>query len=183
MATEHFRTAVDAIFANWPGLQLVINQNSLGQPKPVVAQWLVDSTVQWFCENKDLERHEVEEFLDSVFDREFNCLMQDGSSGDTAAILCEFYTLCFANRTSEEDIMTKLQALPKCDLSRCQVQVDDDDAAVDAPPPQPEQQNGVSAHENLGDQDMDVEEGGSAETPDPDGWVTVASKGRKSKKH
>ena len=183
MSTEHFRTAVDAIFANWPGLQLVIGHNSLGQPKPVVAQWLVDSTVQWFCENKDLERHEVEEFLDSVFDREFNCLIQDGSSGETAAMLCEFYTLCFGTRTSEEEIMTKLQALPKCDLSMCQVQVDDDDAAVGAPTPQVSQQNADNSRENLGDQDMDVEQGGSAENPDPDGWVTVASKGRKNKKH
>lgn len=183
MATEHFRKAVDAIFANWPGLQLVISHNSLGQPKPVIAQWLVDSTVQWFGENKDLVQQEVEEFLDSVFDREFNCLMQDGSSGDTAAMLCEFYTLCISNRTSEEEIMTKLQALPKSDLSRCQVQVDDDDAAADAPPPQPAQQNEDGAHENFGDQEMDVEEGESAEAPDPDGWVTVASKGRKNKKH
>ena len=182
MATEHFRTAVDAIFANWPGLQLVIGHNSLGQPKHIVAQWLVDSTVQWFCDNKDLEKQEVEEFLDSVFDREFSCLMQDGSTGETATMLCEFFTLCHDSRTSEGEIMTKLRALPKCDLSRCQVQVDDDDAAVDALPPQQEQQNGDGAHESQGDQDMDVEESGSAETPDPDGWVTVASKGRKNKK-
>ena len=186
MAAEHFGTAVDAIFANWPGLQLVINQNSLGQPKQVVAQWLVDSTVQWFSENKDLEQYEVEEFLDAVIDKEFNCLMQDGSSRDTAAMLCEFYTLCFSSRTSDEDIRTKLRALPKCDLSKCQVQVDDDDdgGVVDAPSPHPTQQNGDTARgHNSGHQDMDVEDVASAETTDPDGWTTVTSKGRKNKKN
>ena len=187
MAAGHFRTAVDAIFANWPGLQLVINQNSLGQPKQVVAQWLVDSTVQWFSENKDLEQYEVEEFLDAVFDKEFNCLMQDGSSRDTAAMLCEFYTLCFSRRTSEEEIRTKLQELPKCDLSTCQVQVDDNDGddggAGDAPSPHAAaQQNGRGGH-NAVDRDMDVEEErGSAETTDPDGWTTVTSRVRKNKK-
>ncbi len=174
---SHFRTAVDAIFSNWAGLQLVLNNNPIaGQPRHAVASWLVDATVQWFRENKDLEQSEVEEYLEDIFDREFNCLVQDGSAEGTARLLCEFFALCCSGRNSADVVLERLRTLPKCDLSQCQVQLGDQEEAVegeDAGPPPPPQQEQQS-------DDMEVDD--SERGPDPDGWVTVQSNKQRNKK-
>jgi hypothetical protein len=180
-AAAHFRTAVDAIFAHWPGLQLVLGNNSLGQPTSVVSAWMVNAMTQWFSENKDLEHYEVEEYLDELLDREFSCLVQDGSTGETAKMLCEFREFCYSSQNSDEQVLAKLATLPKCDLSRCQVQLGDDEVAAPL----------AAENGGGGDQEMEVDDGGDdgngssnsrAPQMDADGWTTIPAKARNKKR-
>ena len=50
-----FRFAVDAILKNWDALQMVVGHGAAGPESAKIAAWMVDATVQWFGENKDLE--------------------------------------------------------------------------------------------------------------------------------
>ena len=59
----HFHTAVAAVFKNWTALQLAVSQGAAGPQSAAIATWMVEATVQWFAENKDLECYEVEDFL------------------------------------------------------------------------------------------------------------------------
>ena len=58
-----FRFAVDAILKNWDALQMVVSHGAAGPESAKIAAWMVDATVQWFGENKDLEPDEVADFL------------------------------------------------------------------------------------------------------------------------
>ena len=52
---ENFHIAVEAIFKNWTALQMAVKQGSAGPQSQAIASWLVEATVQWFSENKNLE--------------------------------------------------------------------------------------------------------------------------------
>jgi hypothetical protein len=153
---SHFQDAVSALFQNWTALQLAVEQGAAGPESAAIAQWMVQATVQWFAENKNLECYEVEDFLSDIVNAEFNVLIDDGSLPDISQKVCEFYALSQKSDTSE--FLKRLQALPqKCDLSRCKVENPSED--------QPE----ASTMEV----DQDIEQ---PEKADPDGWTVVTRK-------
>lgn len=167
MTDKNFHIAVDAIFQNWTALQLAVKQGAAGPHSQAVAAWMVDATVQWFSENKNLEFYEVEEFLEDILNQEFNLIVEDGSVTETSKLVCEYYALC-NSKMSEENIQEKLRQLPKCDLSKCKVDLEEQDVTIESS----EQINGDSEM-------MDVEEVSSEKTKcteADDGWTVVSRK-------
>lgn len=162
----HFHTAVAAVFKNWTALQLAVSQGAAGPQSAAIATWMVEATVQWFAENKDLECYEVEDFLSDIVHQEFNVLIEDGSVSEVSSTVCNFYRL---SQSNEAELLSQLEKLPKCDLTQCKVE---NDAPATSTP-------------HCDDEDMEVENNSSepaavTETVDPDGWTVVGS--RKNKK-
>ena len=209
MSEISFYTAVDAIYQNWTALQLIVSNGAAGPKSKDIAKWMVSATVQWFSENKDLEFYEVEDFLIDIVWQEFHVHIQDGSETEISKLICEFYNLSTA-RDGEAEFKRRLQALPKCDLSKCRTvdQADDniDDVAdqlnknLDLEKTEPEQKDPdgwevVKPRKNKASKsqaeqgpsekhvecpDVDKLEKPEAEEKDPDGWEVV--KPRKNKK-
>jgi len=121
MSSENpFHSAVEAVFQNWTALQFAIRQGAAGPQSADIAKWMVSATVQWFSENKDLEFDEVEDFLLDTVNQEFDVLIDDDSVTETSKLICDFYRLC-SREDCEAELKSRLQALPKCDLSKCKV--------------------------------------------------------------
>ena len=121
MSSENpFHSAVEAVFQNWTALQFAISQGAAGPQSADIAKWMISATVQWFSENKNLEFDEVEDFLLDIVNQEFDVLIDDGSVTETSKLVCDFYRLC-SRGDCEAELKSRLQALPKCDLSKCKV--------------------------------------------------------------
>lgn len=169
---HNFHIAVDAIFKNWTGLQLAVRQGAAGPYSSAKGSWLVDATVQWFSENKNLEVYEVEEFLEDILNQEFNLIVEDGSVNEVSKLVCEYFSHC--NTLTEEEVVKRLKQLPKCDLSTCKVEdVDENDTNAEE-----EDHNNIDTREM-----MEVEEN-EKETPpltDSDGWTVVPRKKSRNK--
>jgi ERCC4-related helicase len=115
-----FHSAVDAVFQHWMALQVAVANDAAGPRSADIAKWMVSGTVQWFSKNKNLEYDEVEDFLANIVNKEFNVLIDDGSVTETSKLVCDFYRLCSSSKENcEAEIKRCLQALPKCDLSKC----------------------------------------------------------------
>lgn len=159
MSMEKFHVAVNAIFADWTALQLAVQQGAAGPQSADIAKWMVDAVVQWFSENKNLQPFEVEDFLDRIVDQEFNLVIDDGSVIEISGMICEFYALA-ASKDRQDELERRMQALPKCDLSKCRIE-------------EPSEQQPVP-EQSPNDDSMEVED----EDPpvDPDGWTVVSRK-------
>jgi len=161
-----FYSAVDALFQNWTGLQLAVSQGAAGPRSADIAKWMVSATVQWFSENKDLQCDEVGDFLIDVVNQEFNVLIDDGSATEISKLICDFYKLS-TSRDCEDELKRRLKELPKCDLSKCQ---------VDQGPS--EEENIECPNENNDGNGMEVDEP-EPEEQDPDGWTVVKPRKKK----
>ena len=172
-----FHSAVDAVFQNWTALQFAVDQAAAGPQSADIAKWMASATVQWFCENKNLEYDEVEDFLADIVNQEFNVLIDDGSVTETSKLVCDFYRLCSSSREDcEAEIKRRLQALPKCDLSKCKV--DKETEALED----------VDEEENIeqitpATNDMDIDEKPKPEEQDPDDELTGEPPKKKKKWH
>lgn len=173
MSETPFHSAVDAIFQNWTALQLSVSQGSAGPQSADIARWMVSATVQWFSENKNLECDEVEDFLIDIVNREFNVLIQDGSPTEISKLICDFYKLS-TSRDGEDEFKRRLQELPKCDLSKCQVdQGPSEEEHVECP----DENNAEGIADQL-DKNLVLEEP-QPEEKDPDGWEVVKPRKKK----
>ena len=168
-ASSPFHSAVDAIFQNWTALQLAVSQGAAGPQSADKAKWMVPATVQWFSENKDLECYEVEDFLIDVLNQEFNVLVDDGSVTEISRLVCEFYRLS-TTKDCQEELQRRLQALPKCDLSKCQVEQGE---------PGEEQHVDEECSNTDDEHGMDVDEQKAETEEDPDGWTVVKPRKKK----
>jgi len=173
---RYFRTSVEAILANWTALQLAVNQGSAGQDSRAIAEWLVEATLHWFATNKDLTRSEVVDFFESILYSEMHLLIEDGSTEEVSALLLDFHVKCIQSNLSEDQIVTAIRTLPRCDLSKCQVgpdpaAMDEDCESVD--PPQPVIDSSAVIAEKMEATNMETEEPSG---PDPDGWETVKTR-------
>lgn len=158
---SQFHAAVDAVLQNWTALQFAVSQGAGGAQSAAIAKWMVDATVQWFAENKDLDSDEVEDFLLDIVNNEFNVLIDDGSVSDVSKLICEFYRLDNSNAAGRAELTQKLEKMPKkCDLSSCKVA---------------EESNTVAANDAEED-DNDEMEVDSKPQQDPDGWTVVSRK-------
>ena len=172
MSSENpFHSAVEAVFQNWTALQFAIRQGAAGPQSADIAKWMVSATVQWFSENKDLEFDEVEDFLLDTVNQEFDVLIDDDSVTETSRLICDFYRLC-SREDCEAELKSRLQALPKCDLSKCKV---DEGAEVLEDVDEEENIEQITAATN----DMNINEQPKPEEQDPDGWVMVKPRKKK----
>jgi len=128
MVVKFFNVAIDAIFKNWSALQLAVAHQAGGPESREKAEWMKSATENWFYENSNLEKWEVEGFLETVIVNEFYVQIDDGSLYEVAGKVCDFFEIC--SNSDEETIRKKLLTLPKCDLSKCMVKDADDDAVA-----------------------------------------------------
>jgi len=171
MVVKFFNVAIDAIFKNWTALQLAVNQSAGGPQSKEKAEWMKGVTENWFYENSNLDKYEVEDFLEQIIINEFYVQIDDGSLYEVASKVCEFYDICTKN--DEETIRKKLLTLPRCDLSKCRVK-DGDDAEVGLENPE----ENLESIENL-----EIEKKKKYEPEiDEDGFEMVQSRRGKGKK-
>eukprot|EP00088_Acartia_fossae_P070868 TRINITY_DN958_c0_g1_i2.p1 TRINITY_DN958_c0_g1~~TRINITY_DN958_c0_g1_i2.p1 ORF type:complete len:171 (+),score=30.65 TRINITY_DN958_c0_g1_i2:43-555(+) len=156
----YFNTAIQAIFRNWSGLQFAVQQGAGGADSKAKEAWFMQATETWFYENQDLLPCEVADFLDNIIQDEFDLRMEDGSLEEVASVLCEYYSLCCTR--NEAAIVEKLRALPRCDLSLCKCEDDEDE-------------NFNRAVNNMNDtvESMEVSSGPPAPVIDEDGFQMV----------
>ena len=162
MYDQHFRTAVEAILKNWTALQLAVSQGSAGAQSQEIANWMVDATVQWFSDNKELEPYEVRDFFDDIISQEMNFSVEDGSTDEIGRLMCDFYSKCKTN--SEEDVLKAIRTLPKCDLAKCKVE--ESNLPVDVSSQISEKMEQLATTPEPKPQ------------PDPEGWEVVTRKKR-----
>jgi len=120
-----FKTAIEAIFRNWSGLQFALSQGAGGPEGQAKEAWLMSTAETWFYENQGIIPSEVADFLDEIIQTEFELVMEDGSLEEVAEVLCQFFSLC--STRNEAEIVERLRALPRCDLSLCQCEDDEDE--------------------------------------------------------
>ena len=175
MSSENpFHSAVDAVFQNWTALQFAVDQGAAGPQSADIAKWMVSATVQWFSENKNLEVDEVEDFLVDIVNQEFNVLIDDGSVGETSKLVCDFYRLCSSTSSRgecEAEIKRRLQALPKCDLSKCKVDEGAEEALEEVEENVEQNSNNADTTTTTNDS-MDIDEQPIPEQ-DSDRWTVV----------
>ena len=87
---------------------------------------MVGVTENWFYENKDLENYEVADFLEEIIQNEFNLSIDDGSLLEVGTYLTEYFKICTIPSYEEETVLNFLRWLPKCDLSKCKVEDEDE---------------------------------------------------------
>lgn len=103
------------------------------------------------------------DFLEDIITREFNAEIDDGSYNDVARNICRLYKVIATS--AEAQVLSELSKLPKCDLSQCQTNSnddsDDDEMEMDDVEEGIDQMSTKSKPRN---------------EPDEDGWVTVPSR-------
>jgi len=174
-----FHSAVDAVFQNWTALQFAVDQGAAGPQSADIAKWMVSATVQWFSENKNLEYDEVEDFLADIVNQEFNVLIDDGSVTETSKLVCDFYRLC-SRGDCEAELKSRLQALPKCDLSKCKVN-EGAEALENVEKEENVEQNSNNADTTTTNDNMGKDEQPKPEEQDPDDELTGEPPKKKKK--
>ncbi len=178
----YFHSAVNSVLSNWTALRMMVANNpSVGD---AFLPWLVDATVQWFGENRDLAPAEVEGFFEQVVVDEFNVSVEDGSLSEVGRRVWELHGDCAT--LGEEALAAKISALPKgvedlkascrvADSAETVLQGCDGVEAAAAAPVGPEEEEDEDDNSA-----MDVEEDNSARRKKPqtdeDGWTTVPSR-------
>merc|ERR1712008_621870 len=105
---------------------------------------------------------EVEDFLLDIVNQEFNVLIDDGSVTETSKLVCDFYRLC-SRGDCEAELKSRLQALPKCDLSKCKV-----NEGAEALENVDEKEENVEPNSNKADTTTTNDNMGKAEQPKPE---------------
>ncbi|KAI4791328.1 hypothetical protein KUCAC02_034069 [Chaenocephalus aceratus] len=70
-----FSEAVRQVLLSWPVLQIAVDNGFGGVYGTQKADWMVDVVQQFFHDNADLQRGEVEDFLCDIMNQEFNTVM------------------------------------------------------------------------------------------------------------
>ncbi|XP_031148976.1 pre-rRNA-processing protein TSR2 homolog [Sander lucioperca] len=76
---ELFTEGVSAVLHSWPVLQIAVDNGFGGVYGHQKADWMVDVVQQFFHDNADLQRCEVEDFISELMDQEFDTVVDDGS--------------------------------------------------------------------------------------------------------
>ncbi|KAJ4918371.1 hypothetical protein JOQ06_022223 [Pogonophryne albipinna] len=72
-----FSEAVRQVLLSWPVLQIAVDNGFGGVYGTQKADWMVDVVQQFFHDNADLQRGEVEDFLSDIMNQEFNTVLCD----------------------------------------------------------------------------------------------------------
>uniref|UniRef100_A0A3B3ZFP6 Pre-rRNA-processing protein TSR2 homolog n=1 Tax=Periophthalmus magnuspinnatus TaxID=409849 RepID=A0A3B3ZFP6_9GOBI len=76
---ELFTAGVRAVLHNWPVLQIAVDNGFGGVYGQQKADWMVDVLQQYFHDNADLQQYEVEDYISTLMDQEFDTVVDDGS--------------------------------------------------------------------------------------------------------
>lgn len=164
---SYFRASIDAIFKNWPALQLLVTNQAAGPQSAEIAEWMITATEQWFSENQNLSTSEVSSYLEDIIVNEFNVEIQDDSYDEIGQLLCKMASVCASQ--DEARIVAELQKLPKYDMAKCRIQQDEDGESDSGDEDESMDCDDVSEMSNRNQKPQ----------PDEDGWVTVPSRRKK----
>ena len=110
------------------------------------------------------------DFLEEIIQNEFSLGIDDGSLLEVGTYLTEYFKICTNPSYGEESVLNFLRSLPKCDLSKCKIQ---DEEEV-------EEDNVMDTEESLCNlNNLQISEKKKDETTDEDGFVMVKSRKKK----
>ncbi|XP_033977992.1 pre-rRNA-processing protein TSR2 homolog isoform X1 [Trematomus bernacchii] len=87
-----FSEAVREVLLSWPVLQIAVDNGFGGVYGTQKADWMVDVVQQFFHDNADLQRGEVEDFLSDIMNQEFNTVVEDGSLPQLCDALLQMFS-------------------------------------------------------------------------------------------
>eukprot|EP00731_Ephydatia_muelleri_P031422 Em0022g936a len=161
MANDLFRQGVAAVLQEWEALDIAVKNGFGGSFGVEKARWMEAATVQYFQENDNLEDDEIEDFLATVVNQEFDTIVDDGSLPSVAKKLCWLYAQCINGREDEvRDFVSKSK--PCSVASTVQKQAS----------PQPDGDGEVSMEPEGKEEEQEEQE-------EEDGWEKVTYKKRR----
>ncbi|XP_077466569.1 pre-rRNA-processing protein TSR2 homolog [Stigmatopora argus] len=86
-----FSDGVRAALHTWPVLQIALDNGFGGVYGQQKADWLVDVVQQYFHDNADLQQDEVEDFLCTLMNQEFDTVVEDGSLPQVCVRLMQMF--------------------------------------------------------------------------------------------
>lgn len=159
---ELFTEGVRAVLQTWPVLQIAVDNGFGGVYGQQKADWMVDVVQQYFHDNADLQQLEVEDFLSTLMDQEFDTVVEDGSLPQVSLRLLQLFSQW--QQGALQQLQNAVQELTQSKTPR---------AKVVAPPTQSDQESDGET------QGMECEESTSAAPPpqdEEDGWTVVRRK-------
>ena len=110
------------------------------------------------------------DFYESILYQEMNLVIEDGSTEEVATLLLDFHDKC-ASSSTEDQIVAAIRTLPKCDLTKCQV---NDDEGMEEAVPLADSSAQIS--EGMESMATGEEPQAAPSGPDPDGWEVVKTR-------
>lgn len=126
-----FRNVVKHVLANWTALQLAVQHGMGGMDGNRKAAWLEEAVANYFLQNANLERDEVEDMLEDVLSHEFDTVADDGSVKQIAEMFCRTFRMC--QRGEVDSIRELIPTLPTLRLGMqdsIAASVDDDQPPI-----------------------------------------------------
>ncbi|XP_003369030.1 hypothetical protein Tsp_04457 [Trichinella spiralis] len=95
-----FRRIVRQIFDSWVSVDLIRSGQLGGANTDAKLEWLIDVVVEMMMSNKSaVDPEYIEEYLEIMFDNEFNVILEDGSSRSVSRLLSLGWDRCRAGET------------------------------------------------------------------------------------
>eukprot|EP01006_Ploeotia_vitrea_P001342 TRINITY_DN104652_c0_g1_i1.p1 TRINITY_DN104652_c0_g1~~TRINITY_DN104652_c0_g1_i1.p1 ORF type:complete len:189 (-),score=30.47 TRINITY_DN104652_c0_g1_i1:155-721(-) len=95
---QKFSAGAAAIFSTWTALRLSIDNSSNPNAEQMATDLQAD-VIDWFVQEgatNEIMPDELQDFLESVFDRELHTDVEDGSIRQVSEMLCSMFKQCFA---------------------------------------------------------------------------------------
>lgn len=104
-----FVAAVKMSLAEWPALQLAIDQGMGGDVPREKEEWMADTAIpHFFTENCGLiDRTELCEYIEKIMDDEFDTAVEDGTTSTLVAKICHYNNLIRDGK--EADVWTRIE--------------------------------------------------------------------------
>ncbi|KRZ36233.1 Signal transducer and activator of transcription 1 [Trichinella pseudospiralis] len=95
-----FRRIVRQIFDSWVSVDLIRSGQLGGTNTDEKLEWMIDVVVEMMISNKSaVDPEYIEEYLEIMFDNEFNMILEDGSSRSVSRLLSLGWDRCRAGET------------------------------------------------------------------------------------
>ncbi|OUC41211.1 STAT protein, DNA binding domain protein [Trichinella nativa] len=99
-SATQFRRIVRQIFDSWVSVDLIRSGQLGGANTDAKLEWLIDVVVEMMMSNKSaVDPEYIEEYLEIMFDNEFNVILEDGSSRSVSRLLSLGWDRCRAGET------------------------------------------------------------------------------------
>ncbi|XP_057706755.1 pre-rRNA-processing protein TSR2 homolog [Corythoichthys intestinalis] len=162
-----FTDGVRATLHSWPVLQIALDNGFGGVYGQQKADWLVDVVQQYFHDNADLQQDEVEDFLCTLMDQEFDTVVEDGSLPQVCLRLIQMFSQW--QQGALQQLSHSIQLLTHKQTARVKVTAPpDSDSDGD-------EQTQAMEFENATDSASDQQIRGAPQE-DQDGWTLVGKR-------
>nr|XP_057939254.1 pre-rRNA-processing protein TSR2 homolog [Doryrhamphus excisus] len=155
-----FTDGVRVVLHNWPVLQIAVDNGFGGVYGQQKADWMVDVVQQYFHDNTDLQQFEVEDYIATLMDQEFDTVVDDGSLPQVCVRLMQMFGQW--QQGALQELTQSIQSLTQNKTSR---------AKVTAPPTQSDSESDAETQA----MECDTTSVNTTNHPpqDEDGWTLV----------